>query len=332
MSRKTERRQKKKCKGNKLPMDKVLMREAQDFLKIYKHDKTRNSYETNYKKYIDYCRQKHNAKSKAECELYIQEYADSLAEQGKSASTIHAYLAPVCIYHGIKMSEIKKPARKVCENKRSRSRKNKYQRSDQQYDNDKYKLVADFQARVGIRRAELARLCLDDFVRDESGYWCVRVKRGKGGKPQLQRILPEDIDFVQKYFNTDSHERLFKKSDFSDKMDYHHLRALQAQKAYKYYYDLLHTGNAKEDAKTAYALVGELIKRWNTYNKNNGGKPRNFPFKNTKGVYKLRGGNRKKAMADGLPVEYDRLAVFAVSVFHLSHWRLDTLTNYLLAV
>lgn len=144
MSRKTERRKKKNCKGNKLSMDKVLMREAQDFLKIYKHDKTRNSYETNYKKYIDYCRQKHNAKSKAECELYIQEYADSLAEQGKSASTIHTYLAPVCIYHGVKMSEIKKPARKVCENKRSRSRKNKYQRSDQQYDNDKYKLVADF--------------------------------------------------------------------------------------------------------------------------------------------------------------------------------------------
>ena len=115
-------------------------------------------------------------------------------------------------------------------------------------------------------------------------------------------------------------------------MDYHHLRALQAQKAYKYYYGLLHTGDRKADAKAAYTLVGELIKSWNTYNKNDGGKPRNFPFKNTKGVYKLRGANRKKALADGLPVEYDRLAVFAVSVFHLSHWRLDTLTNYLLAV
>ena len=108
MSRKTERRKKKNCKGNKLPMDKVLMREAQDFFKIYKHDKTRNSYETNYKKYIVYCRQKHNAKSKADCEQYIQEYSDYLLEQGKSASTIHTYLAPVCIYHGIKMSEIKK--------------------------------------------------------------------------------------------------------------------------------------------------------------------------------------------------------------------------------
>lgn len=66
MSRKTERRQKKKCKGNKLSMDKVLMKEAREFFKIYNHDKTRNSYEKNYKKYIDYCRQKHNAKSKAD--------------------------------------------------------------------------------------------------------------------------------------------------------------------------------------------------------------------------------------------------------------------------
>ncbi len=62
------------------------------------------------------------------------------------------------------------------------------------------------------------------------------------------------------------------------------------------------------------------------------GKPRPFPFKNIKGVYKLRGKNREKALKDGLAVEYDRLAVFAVSVFHLSHWRLDSLTNYLLAV
>lgn len=64
MSRKTERRKKKNCKGNKLPMDKVLMKEAQEFFKIYKHDKTRNSYEKNYKKYIDYCRKSIMQKAK----------------------------------------------------------------------------------------------------------------------------------------------------------------------------------------------------------------------------------------------------------------------------
>jgi hypothetical protein len=46
--------------------------------------------------------------------------------------------------------------------------------------------------------------------------------------------------------------------------------------------------------------------------------------------YQLRGENKTKAQALGLPVEYNRLALMCVSVFHLSHWRLDvTVTNYL---
>ena len=45
--------------------------------------------------------------------------------------------------------------------------------------------------------------------------------------------------------------------------------------------------------------------------------------------YKLRGENLAKAQALGLPEEYSRLALMCVSVFHLSHWRLDvTVTNY----
>ena len=50
------------------------------------------------------------------------------------------------------------------------------------------------------------------------------------------------------------------------------------------------------------------------------------------GEYRARGKNRIKAEKNGLPVVYDRLAVMAVSVFHLSHWRCDvTVDNYLLA-
>ena len=51
------------------------------------------------------------------------------------------------------------------------------------------------------------------------------------------------------------------------------------------------------------------------------------------GASKLRGHNRKLAQQHGLPVWYDRLALLAVSIFHLSHWRHDvTVANYLLAV
>lgn len=308
------------------------MNEARPFFSKYKNDITRNSYLQHFKFFIDFCRREFNCKSLEICELYIQEYADYLKKSGKSASTIHTYIAPVCAYYNVPMSSVIKPKRKVSQNVRSRKRANKYDRSDQQYENTRYKLVTDFQARVGIRRGELEKLCYDDLVEDESGNFCVRVKRGKGGKMQLQRILPEDIDFVKKYFATEGTGKLFKKTDFSDHMDYHHLRALQAQKSYWYYYNQLHTGDPKKDAKNAYRMRGELIRRWNKYNLDKRGKPKPFPFEDTKGVYKLRGDNRRKAISDGLPVEYDRLAVYMVSVFHLSHWRLNTLTNYLIAV
>lgn len=47
--------------------------------------------------------------------------------------------------------------------------------------------------------------------------------------------------------------------------------------------------------------------------------------------YKLRGNNYQKAIEQGKEMEYNRLALMAVSVFHLSHWRLDvTVTNYMI--
>ena len=51
------------------------------------------------------------------------------------------------------------------------------------------------------------------------------------------------------------------------------------------------------------------------------------------GNYVLRGHNRELALKNGLPVSYDRLALLAVSIYHLAHWRHDvTVANYLLAI
>ncbi|MBQ5591883.1 MAG: hypothetical protein IIU80_02960 [Clostridia bacterium] len=333
MARCTERRQKQKCNNKKLSIDKVMMNEAREYFKKFKNDVTREAYEKNYKRYICYCRKYHNSKSKEDCSKFIQEYADYLKEQGKTASTIHTYIAPICSFHGISMSEITKPIRRVSENIRSRERANKYQHTQQRYGNPKYSYVAEIQTRTGIRRSELMRLCMDDLIQDEIGY-AIRIKRGKGGRFHKQRLnFSEDIEFVKQYFNkSNSNERLFKKEDFSPKMDYHHLRALFAQKNYKFYYDLLHTGNEKLDQKNRQKLIGDLLATWNKYNLNpKTGIPRPFPFKNTKGVYKLRGATKKKAIEDGFDIEFDRLALFATNVFCLAHWRLSASNNYLLA-
>lgn len=352
MSRRTERRKRKNAPQKTISKAQELKQEADKFFdEHYKHEVTRQSYKDHYKMFIDYCRKEFRCTTKEECGEHIQDFSNWLQAKGKTPATIKTYLAPVCVYHGVKMKEIDKPPVKVSETIRSREREDKYKRTDQQYSNPAYKAAAEFQERVGIRRAELKNVRLDALKQDESGQWCIEVRKGKGGKYQLQRLLPEDVDFIRdRYFKTKgSTERIFKAEDFSNNMDYHHLRALQAQRAYEYYHNLIYNedgslkmafnvdGNPILDkygkpTTNAYVLRGELMARWNTYNKGKDGKPRKFPVNDTKGMYKLRGDNRRFALEHGLPVEYDKLCVMAVSIFHLSHWRLDTLCNYLLAV
>ena len=75
------------------------------------------------------------------------------------------------------------------------------------------------------------------------------------------------------------------------------------------------------------SLIKELEARWQ-FNKK-----KNWDPEKLEGTYYLRGRNRKFAQEHNLPTAYNRLALMAVSVFHLSHWRLDvTVCNYILAV
>ena len=203
MSRKTERRKRKNAPQKSISKAQELKQESDKYFnEHYKHNVTRQSYKDHYKMFIDYCRKEYRCTTKEECGEHIQDYSNYLQSKGKTASTIHTYLAPVCRYHGVKMDVINKPKRKVSETTRSREREDKYKRTDQQYSSHEYKLVADFQSRVGIRRSELKNLRLDALKRDESGKWCIEVRKGKGGKYQLQRILPEDLEFINKYFLT----------------------------------------------------------------------------------------------------------------------------------
>ena len=93
MSRKTQRRRKKNAKQeNKKSMKQILIDEARPFFQKYKNDATRKTYESNFEKYVDFCRMKYNVKTKEECSLHLQDYVEFLEIQGKSASTIHTYI------------------------------------------------------------------------------------------------------------------------------------------------------------------------------------------------------------------------------------------------
>lgn len=270
-------------------------------------------------KFGEWCKETYHSRHFEDCREHIGDYLKYLEAQGKTAHTIHTYLAGVCRVYEAPLQDIKdKPKRVIAETVRSRGEKAVDSRSDAK--REASPRLYDFATRVGCRRREYGHLRKNDFVIDESGYPCVRIKRGKGGKYQEQRLLPEDVLFVQAYFNG-SEDYMFTKRELANKIDLHHLRALKAQRSYDYYLKHLETEPGYRDQ-----LLREVKARWAKYNK------RTFKEEYCEGYYEVRGANRKLAEDLGRPIRYDKLAVMAVSIFHLSHWRVNVaITNYLLA-
>ena len=291
---------------------------------------TEKQYRNHAIKFANWCKEKYGCRMLEECSAHVQDYADFLVAQGKSPSTIHTYLAGICRICGVPLADIQKPLRVVAENTRSRGMKAVDSRTDSS--REASPRLYDFACIVGIRRAEYLHLAPDDLVTDDFGNWCIRVKKGKGGKRQLQRILPEELPAIKVVFDAPADEQhLFSRDELKNKIDLHHLRAQRAQKMYRYYLDRI-------ESETGYRaqLISEIRHIWeqdDEARKSNGYRAKRWSDMKVTGNYVLRGNNRKLAQKHGLPVAYDRLALLAVSVFHLSHWRHDvTVANYLLAV
>ena len=128
-------------------------------------------------------------------------------------------------------------------------------------------------------------------MRDESGYLCVRIRRGKGGKYQEQRILPGDKLLVRSYFDG-SEEPVFNRTELANKIDLHHLRAVLAQRAYQHYTDRLRSEPGYREQ-----LELEIKARCRAHNK------RRWDQREFEGSYKLRGTSRKLAQRLERPLE-----------------------------
>lgn len=292
--------------------------------------KTEWQYKKHALKFAEYCKATYRCKTLEECKSHIQDYANYLTASGKTPSTTHTYLASICRVLDVPLENIKKPIRVVAANTRSRGSKAVDIRKDA--GREASPRLYDFASIVGIRRAEYLHLSPDDLVVDDSGNWCVRVKKGKGGKRQLQRILPEELPAIQEVFQHPADERhLFSKAELTNKIDLHHLRALRAQQMYNYYLERIRTETDYREQ-----LIAEIKHTWEQDDLNridNGYRPKRWKDCKVNGNYVLRGHNRELAIKCGLPVSYDRLALLAVSVYHLAHWRHDvTVANYLLAI
>ena len=323
---------------------------------IEPHGKTAKTYINAVKNNFDPWAKEHCIKNLRQVDrIVIQDYADHLKSSGYSPATIHTYISPICKAVHISMFEIVKPRRTSGAITRGRGGDvGRRGRADAKKEENK-RLVHAAKA-IGIRRDEYSRLRGRDLSREADGYLYVHVKKGKGGKEQYQRILPEHEKVVLGLFGkTEPDKYVFSKAeiDRSQSINLHGYRADVAKEAYEYY-------KHRIDSEPGYKKVlrRQLIERFadshiTSRQKNDGsvGKRETFgskisSFKGNKsferalhnfkremdmsGEYVTRSDNRRRCQAKGIPWKFDRTALLAVSVFHLSHWRNDvTVTNYL---
>lgn len=291
-----------------------------------------------------YGRKKKMKDLKGKKKALVNEYSKYLQKRGLSSHTIHTYLAPICKAFQIKMDKIDKPVRKAADITRGRMADANLQ-GKRESQMERYARSVDFQRKVGVRRAELGDLSVDDLVLDESGELCVLVRNGKGGKSQLQVILPQYRYAVRQAFAAAraagvESGTFFTTRELKNHIDYHRLRAALAREAYTYYLEEVRIGRKE-------ALKERLAARWNACHEeryqikrtplggyrplvltNNARAAKFCNELNNPSEYVLRGDNRVKAMADGAIGHYDRVALLCVSVFHLSHWRNDVTTSH----
>lgn len=261
----------------------------------------------------------------------LQQYADHLRAEGKSAATIHTYLAPVCKGCGVSMEQINKPIRQAAAIKRSRELAGR-DRSAEEVKSGRYSRSVELQSLIGIRRAELARLTPESLRSDSNGLF-VAVEKGKGGKYQEQRILPKDEEKARELFARGLPGRhILNPSDFGRHIDYHAMRAEHAREAYTYYLALCREPEGRE---TLQKRLYDTIERLHPFRDEIDHEKVLADFRGDmergNGIYSLRGELRQLAIERGRPTEYDRVALMAVSVFHLSHWRNEvTISNYMI--
>lgn len=260
---------------------------------------------------------------------HLQEYTNHLKEEGLSNATIHTYIAAPCKGLGIPMQHISKPERSADNITRSRGGGNPQGQREMQ--DSRFERLVAFQEVTGLRRAELKDLKGED-LRIKDGKMYVIAQQGKGGKEQWQRILPKDAETVQHTFDgIKKGDHVFSDAEMKNKIDLHKMRAEHAKECYDYY-----TERIKQDPAYREQLREELQQYFRDHHSHNGELDTRAyerfcdDMNKNEGVYQMRGETRKLAEEHDRPTTYDRVALMAVSVEHLAHWRLDvTVVNYL---
>ena len=308
----------------------TIMNQVKENLRDIKYDKTKKQYEHHAKKFVDYCRTNFNCKTYEECLEHVQDYVNDLIQQGYTPSSVHTFAVAVSQGFNYPLSSINKEKRKISEYTRGRNvdSLNITSAKNDLFD-ERWSYLTKFQSCAGIRRNDLKNLCGRNLKYDESNNLCLELEKSKGKKYHLQRILPEDEEFIKSYFEgVGPNEKVFKKELFNNNLNLHYYRAQHARECYFYYLKL-----ARTDPQVRDKMERELRARWVKYNiDKRTEKPKKFNENLIYGYYYLRGDVKKMAIGKKMPTKYDKLVLLYVSTFFLSHWRLGVcLHSYILA-
>lgn len=313
-------------KKRKLSVTQAIMRDVAKQLECKTHDLTRKTYLYHTKRFIQFCREQYDVHTYADCADKIQGYADFLTQSGKyTPSSIHLMLAACCAAFGVPLQNIKKPKRHTAEYTRGRTAPLN-PRNSQNPDHERWERLVQFAKRVGIRKAEYYKLKKEDFLflPGQNGLpdrYAVRVLRGKGGKSQNQIIMEDDVEFVKSYFDKlKPGQFLFPPELYKNNaLNLHKYRSDHAREVYDMLLRKIQDNPAYEKV-----LEAELRARFaGTYLDKKTGSPKPFPEHLLRGAYVLRGKNRRKALEHGYATQYNKTVLLYVSVFLLSHFRLD---------
>lgn len=252
-------------------------------------------------------------------------YLQSLIQAGRSPNTVHTAAAALCKALpgcGLAMSQLPHPRRTHAPKKGRGAAPSLHRRSDADVLSPRYRRLVDFAQAAGLRRDEYAQLRGRNLVRID-GQVYVLVEQGKGGKRQYQLIDQEDAPVVERCFcDIGQNENVFSPSEMNNKINLHRFRREHAQEMYRRYLERIAADPAYRDELLG--LVKEAFRRagqdWR----------RNPDMRRLAVPYACRGHVRQSLGNAGRAVSYDRLALMAVSVLHLAHWRCDvTVKNYM---
>ena len=259
--------------------------------------------------YADWLKSQGHKSGMAEAEAieYIQEYIDYLVRENYRPTTIHTYTAGVCKALGVHMRDYDYPRRTTPPTKGR-----DLERIAEMEADPKFAEIIPLVKAIGIRRAEYLDLRGRDLVRRD-GHCYVYVVQGKGGKAQYQLIDDCDVPVVEARFaGLGPDDPVFTPRELCG-LNLHHYRRVHAQEMYDRYMSRM-----KADPNYRQELIEEIKCAFDRGGRN---WRSNYDMRRLDKPYRPQRNVRADMIAKGLPTEYDRVALMAVSVLHLSHWR-----------